>query len=311
MACIIKDVNRILPSLTRDIFSNQGKHNDFVVVVDTEGHYPGRVDPIILRYTDEKKRWIFVADKTITDFKYVNETIALTGISVALKHIPLNHIVWDAFIIDQRGNKHPVDVSKLDIRNNILLNVPRHSERDLLDIKYAIGDGANIYNNIISDNKDFNAFETRPPVGSMFRYDPLYIEIPDDCPSDINDIDARHYCNGEQVRNRRLPGGKKAYNKDNVADALNTISDSMINLKNKKLFTTERTKIVSGRFKLPSTAYGDVLYNMALIFNSDDIVNDLLVREAQCRVEDDYVIFDNVDEMENLYAVVTYLTDAE
>ena len=74
-----------------------------------------------------------------------------------------------------------------------------------------------------------------------------------------------------------------------------------------ELRTIERTAISNARIKLPSIALGDIVHNIALIF---DDINTNVFLEATCTLSEDKteVLFNNMDNLDYKYCTLTYLS---
>jgi len=88
-----------------------------------------------------------------------------------------------------------------------------------------------------------------------------------------------------------------------------TLNKDIISLEDSWIKTLEKQPIQNNRIMLPSQAFGDVIYNKALIFES--VESNIIEWEVTCYVdEDDYmsVQFLEQDELNGYYATLSYMT---
>lgn len=78
-------------------------------------------------------------------------------------------------------------------------------------------------------------------------------------------------------------------------------------VENSTLITTEKTEIISNRIALPSRSVGDIVWNMSVIFQSQE--SNVIIAEATCKISSDgmYAEFDSADNLGGNYGIVTYL----
>ena len=73
------------------------------------------------------------------------------------------------------------------------------------------------------------------------------------------------------------------------------------------LTTIERTPILDNEITLPKMALGDIVFNMAMVYDDTDTN---VFREVTCSLSEDKtkVLFDPADSLDYKYCVLTYLT---
>jgi len=302
-------IKNLVPAITRKIFNNIGFHNEFIMVLNAENHYPGKKNPVILRYEGNQKKWIYVADKTIFNFYYVREVIEYNNGKFVLKHLPLDGAIWDIILDPDTKNEVEVDTSKLTIRNNVVTGLDE-KKSGYVEVMYCVGtktdDSRTKVNNVINN---INIAADTVKVGTGIGDDELAkLEKEEEVVYDT-DIKTSKYVPGEKVSNVTLPQPEKKLKAEDVVEHLDVFKEKMNNIKETRIHTIKRTKISNGKIRLPSYPLGDAIHNMAHIFNTDD-EKDLFLREASCKIVGRYVKFDNKEEVEGLYAVVSYLTEA-
>lgn len=78
-------------------------------------------------------------------------------------------------------------------------------------------------------------------------------------------------------------------------------------IKSQYLKTTDRILIdFSNRAELPSVAIGDIIWNLALIF--DDLDSTVIAKEVTVSTDGSFLFFDEQDNVKSKYCVVSYLT---
>lgn len=82
-----------------------------------------------------------------------------------------------------------------------------------------------------------------------------------------------------------------------------------IKLPEPTLITTDRLLIQDNKAMLPSQALGNILFNIAHIFESYD--SNVLVMEVTVTTDGTYLIFDSLDNLNEQYCVVSYITYKE
>lgn len=95
--------------------------------------------------------------------------------------------------------------------------------------------------------------------------------------------------------------------RERISSAAQQVAAGVNSVENSILVTTNKLLIEDNKITLPSPGYGNVMFNMALIFN--DNINNHLIAEVTCSMGQDglSVIFDEEDNMNGNYAVVSYL----
>lgn len=90
-----------------------------------------------------------------------------------------------------------------------------------------------------------------------------------------------------------------------VADLINNV---MVAQNNTELITTERLLIQNNELILNKTSLGDVVHNSALIFETLDSI---YFSEYSCSINSDgtKVLFESTDNLNNKYAIISYLTN--
>lgn len=73
------------------------------------------------------------------------------------------------------------------------------------------------------------------------------------------------------------------------------------------LITTSKILIENNTIVLPQKGYGDIVWNLALIF--DNNYDNIITSEASCNMSDDglTVLFEETDNLNGKYAIVSYL----
>lgn len=78
-------------------------------------------------------------------------------------------------------------------------------------------------------------------------------------------------------------------------------------IKSQYIKTTERLLInLANRAELPTPAVGDIIWNMALIFN--DLTSNVVIKEVTVTTDGKNLFFDELDNVKSKYCVVSYLT---
>jgi hypothetical protein len=73
------------------------------------------------------------------------------------------------------------------------------------------------------------------------------------------------------------------------------------------LYTTSKLFIdITNRALLPRIAIGDIVWNMALIFETT--TSNVIQKEVTVSTDGTYVIFDNSDDVKGMYCIISYLT---
>lgn len=91
-----------------------------------------------------------------------------------------------------------------------------------------------------------------------------------------------------------------------VADLINNV---IVSQNNTELITTERLLIQNDEILLNKNALGDIIHNSALIFDS---LNSNYFTEYSCIINSDgtKVLFESTDNLNNKYAIISYLTNS-
>lgn len=78
-------------------------------------------------------------------------------------------------------------------------------------------------------------------------------------------------------------------------------------IENSILITTNRIEIINNEILLPKKGYGNIVWNMAMIFDNE--VDNIIVAEATCSmgIEGITAVFDSNDNLNGKYAVISYL----
>jgi len=287
-------IDKIQPSITSDMFNNKGKHNSFSLVLNTDNRYPNKKDPIILRFDANLNRWVYVADKKIINFGHLIETTDIENDYLALSKIPLDGVIWDIFIYEDKKIFKVLKESDLKVRNNIVTGLEEYIGKEI-SLRYCFGE----YNNDVIPVKIDNKVET----SYITDVDDFVVEPR----SDINDIDGPSLYNGEITKDYNLPNPKKHYNMQQMANQLNIFSDVIKALESRKVITTERLLIYENKAVLPSEAFGDIINGYAVIFEGIGKEYNTIF-EATCSTNGTHVLFDSEDNLNGKYCTVSYLT---
>ena len=78
-----------------------------------------------------------------------------------------------------------------------------------------------------------------------------------------------------------------------------------LNYESSYLVTTDRLEIIEHKAELPSRAIGDLVFNMAYLFEDKHTA---ICFNAICRTDGASVIFEAADELNGCFCVVSYLT---
>lgn len=280
-------INKLLTEITTDITNNTGRHNNFVAVTNSENHYPSKTDPVILRYDGNLNEWILVADKTIANFGYLKETIDLIDSDVFLTKEPLDGVMWDIFIIDENGViLKTLSPKELFLDKNLLYGLNRYKGQTL-SLMYAFGDKLNS-GEIVKVNLPTTNTYLHETIDNM-QYDGPY---------DMNDI----------LVTISYPDANTFFDKI-ILQRIKELDKAVELMNTRMLYTTERILIVDNKIKLPYKPIGTVVHDMAMLYLNDDITDNMVMMEVTCRVEGNYVIFDVEDNVNEHYAVVSYLAE--
>lgn len=78
-------------------------------------------------------------------------------------------------------------------------------------------------------------------------------------------------------------------------------------IKSQHIITTNRLLInLANRAELPAPAVGDIIWNMALIF--DDLTSNVVIKEVTVSTDGKNLFFDELDNVKSKYCIVSYLT---
>ena len=281
------NISKVLSEITTDISNNIGKHNTFVVVTNSEGHYPERVDPVILRFDQNQNEWLLVADKTILDFGYVKETIDIIDNDVFLSHIPLDEIIWDVYIIDENNNIVKTIIPKEVLVSGNLISGLKEYIGKTLSLMYSFGK-VNGTNTIIKHDNPNSGGYYNQVVDTM-----IY-----DGPYDMNDI----------LTDIVFPDTNSYFDKV-ILKRIEEMSDAIELINSRKLYVTDRILIANNKIRLPYKPIGSIVHNMANIYMTNNNDDKTIVFEVTCIVIDNDVTFDELDEINGYYAEVTYLAE--
>jgi hypothetical protein len=282
---IYGNIKKVISEINTDITNNIGKHNDFVVITNSEERFPNKVDPVILRYDQNIGEWVLVADKTVIDFGYLKELIEIKDNDVFLHKSPLDRVIWDVFILDE--NKHIIkiiDPKDFFLNNNYLLGLNPYKGQTL-SLMYAYGEREENGEIIRVDN---------PTVGTYYNQELDILTY--DGPYDMNDI----------LVDIVYPDGN-SYFDSVILKRIKELDAAVELLNSRKLYTTNKLLIKNNSIKLPYKPIGSVVHDIALIYFSNDS-NDIIM-EVTCSVVGNYLIFDELDGLNDHYAVVTYLAE--
>lgn len=281
------NISKVLSEITTDISNNIGKHNTFVVVTNSENHYPEREDPVILRFDQNENEWVLVADKTIIDFGYVKETIDILDNDVFLNHIPLDEIVWDVYIIDENNNIVKTILPREVLVSGNLISGLKEYIGKTLSLMYSFGkvNGTNVI--LKHDNPNSGGY-----------YNQTVDTLNYDGPYDMNDI----------LTDIAFPDTNSYFDKV-ILKRIKEMSDAIELINSRKLYVTDRILIIDNKIKLPYKPIGTIVHNMANIYMTNNNDDKTIVFEVTCIVIDNDVTFDELDEINGYYAEVTYLAE--
>ena len=281
------NISKVLSEITTDISNNIGKHNTFVVVTNSENHYPDREDPVILRYDQNISEWILVADKTVLEFGYAKETIDITDNDLFLEKAPLDGIIWDIFIINTNGDIIKTLTSKeLLVTGNLLTGLKEYIG-NTLSLMYAFGNINETTSIIKIDNTTNNEY-----------YNQTIDTMSYDGPYDMNDI----------LTDVTFPSAN-SYFDTVILDRIQEMDRAIELMNSRKLYTIEKTLIENNKIRLPYKAIGSVVHDMSLIYLTNNIDDKTIIMEVTCSVMNNEIIFDEIDDVNGYYAVVSYLAE--
>lgn len=280
-------ISKVISEITTDISNSIGKHNNFVVVTNSEGQYPNKVDPVILRFDQNVNEWILVADKTVVDFGYLKELIEIKDNDVFLHKEPLDRVIWDVFILDENKSIiKTVDPKEFFLSSNYLVGLNPYKGQTL-SLMYAYGEKEESGEIIRVDN----------PIDGTY-YNQTVDVLTYDGPYDMNDI----------LVDITYPGGNSYF--DSIMLKRIKELDSAVELLNsRKLYTTTKILIENNSIKLPYKPIGSIVHDMALLYFTNDVNDNDIIMEVTCNVVGNNVMFDESDELNGHYAVVTYLAE--
>lgn len=278
-------ISKTLSSITTDIANNIGKHNNFVMITNSNDIYIDKKDPIFLRYDGNMNEWVFVADSTIIDFGYLTENLIVNDESVELYGAPLNQIIWDVHIVDQNNNiVNIVDPKSLFVDKNVLSGLTNYIGQNL-SLMYCIGDTKDI---------DLIPSETNPTNGHYLNEEIDILTY--DGPYDMNDIPG--------TTNTVVPSTE--FDKY-VYDKIQELETLISKYYSRMLYNTNKILIENDSIKLPFLNIGDIIEGKASIYiDKDDTV---IYLEVTCSVSNGIVTFDSDDKLNGMYAKVSYLAE--
>lgn len=85
------------------------------------------------------------------------------------------------------------------------------------------------------------------------------------------------------------------------------ITSGANSIENSTLTTTGRVLIENNKALLPKKAIGDLVFNMAMIFDTVDSL--VIASEVTATTDGTYVLFDAADNVDLRYCVVSYLSE--
>ncbi len=85
------------------------------------------------------------------------------------------------------------------------------------------------------------------------------------------------------------------------------IASGANSIENSTLTTTGRILIENNKALLPKKAIGDLVFNMAMIFDTVD--SSVITSEVTATTDGTYVLFDAADNVDLRYCVVSYLSE--
>ena len=92
----------------------------------------------------------------------------------------------------------------------------------------------------------------------------------------------------------------------NIDKAITAVNPTEVS-KSQYVKTTGRLLIdLANKVELPSPAVGDIIWNLALIF--DDLTSSIIVKEVTVSTDGKFLFFDELDNVKSKYCVVSYLT---
>lgn len=279
-------INRVIPDITQDIFNNVGKHNDFVLLLNSDNHYPGKVDPVILRFDSNIKEWIYVVDKTIDNFGYATEDLLIESNTVTLNKIPLDNVIWDIFLLDENKNIiRTVERDEIYLNNGSISGLNKYIGNSIC-LMYCFGDRV-VEEEIEVVNNDEDETYLNEEI-DILEYDGPY---------DMNDI----------LKGMVYPRPRSSFD-STILERIKEYDLIINRLGRRKLITTKRLLIIDNQAVLPYEVIGDIVHNMALVYDSEDL-NDRVITEYTCSVDKHFLKFDEEDELDGKYCVVSYLAE--
>ncbi len=286
-------IDKILPNITSDMFNNIGKHNNFALILSTDNRYPGKGDPIILRFDANVNKWIYVADKKIVDFGHLLETTIIENDYLALSKIPLDGVLWDIFIYKDKKIVTILKENDLKLRNNIVTGLEEYIGMTI-EVRYCFG----------RHTEEIAPVQVNKPVVTTYETDvTAYVDVPR---SDMNDIDGPKYYDGEITKDNTLPNSKTNMSLARISQEFDTYAKLLAVVESRRIYTTERLLIYENRAVLPLEAIGDIVNNMAIVY--DGIGKEYTtIMDVTCSTDGIYVLFDSEDNLDNKYCVVSYL----
>ena len=71
-----------------------------------------------------------------------------------------------------------------------------------------------------------------------------------------------------------------------------------------ELYTTDKLQIIDNQIELDPAPTGGIVHNLALVFSSVDSTT--IEKEVFCTLEDNIVKFDELDNVDGMYAILSY-----
>lgn len=130
----------------------------------------------------------------------------------------------------------------------------------------------------------------------------LYFKEPDGTVKSVNSSSTVDVINGLTLDNDTPYTPTDDYNPATKAYVDLAVLQNIVGLK-----TIEKTEIINNEITLPSVALGDILLNIAHIYED---VNANVIFEVSCSLNEDNtkVLFDPLDELNGMHCVLSYIT---
>ncbi len=278
-------VSEVSGDINSDIVNNIGTHNDFIVISNTGEVYPDKIDPVVMRFDGTIQEWIYVTDKTTINFGYLTETVLVRDDDMFLTKIPLDRIIWDVFELDTDGNIiNVIDPKLLYVDKKNISNLSEYIGKTIR-FMYCFGDkeenGVIVPVNLPREDKYLNEDLRR------LEYDGPY---------DMNDI-----LQGSVYPPASTSFDRKILNKVKELEAHIRILEDRI------ILTTDKIEIIDNFIDLPFPIIGEPVHNMAYIYDSADIDDNVIRVEVTCLNNEGRIMFDENDGVDGKFAIVSYL----